>query len=70
MPKATLTFLLPEEQAEFDTAARAQDYKSCIWDIDQYCRGVIKHGEPLSEDARHHIEYVRSIIREFPGVLE
>ena len=43
MPKATLTFNLPEEQDEFDTANNARKYYSVIWDLDQYLRNFVKY---------------------------
>ena len=45
--KATLTFNLPEEQEEFDTAIKAADYKIALWDIAQEIfRPARKHGYP------------------------
>ena len=45
--KATLTFNLPEEQEEFDTAVKAADYKIALWDIAQdIFRPARKHGYP------------------------
>lgn len=47
--KATLTFNLPEEQEEFDTAIKASDYKIVLWDIAQEIfRPARKHGYPDS----------------------
>lgn len=51
MPKATLTFQLPEEQAEFDAACRARQAISALWDIDQACRSLLKHGEPTEAES-------------------
>lgn len=33
MPKVTIEFHLPEEQAEYDTAVKANDMASAIYDI-------------------------------------
>ncbi len=45
MPIATLKFKLPEEQAEFDTAIKALDYKVALWDVSQdIFRAARKHG--------------------------
>jgi hypothetical protein len=43
MPKATLTFDLPEEQSEFDLANNAGKYYSVLWDLDQYLRNFVKY---------------------------
>jgi hypothetical protein len=50
--KATLSFTLPDEQAEFDAARLGRQALSCLWDIDQRCRSLLKHGEPAAEEAR------------------
>jgi len=69
MPHAILRFRLPEEQTEFSAALQGADAKAAIWQVDQYCRGVLKHGEP-SEDDRRHLERIRDILRERPGLLD
>ena len=46
MPTATLTYTLPEEQADFDAAREGQAARSLIWAIDQHCRSYLKHGNP------------------------
>jgi hypothetical protein len=46
MPRATLTFTLPDEQSDFDAAREGQAARSLIWQIDQHCRSVMKHGSP------------------------
>jgi hypothetical protein len=43
MPKAMLSFKLPEEQAEFRNATQAGDMHSVLWEIDQYLRGQVKY---------------------------
>lgn len=43
--KATLSFNLPEEQEEFQTAANAAKYKAALWEISQRIfRPARKHG--------------------------
>ena len=46
MPKATLTYSLPDEQTEFAAAREGQAARSLIWAIDQHCRSLLKHGSP------------------------
>lgn len=43
MPKATLTFKLPDEQAEFTAATQAGDMRLVLWAIDEYLRQQIKY---------------------------
>jgi dihydroxyacetone kinase len=40
-----------------------------LWQVDQYCRGVLKHGEPSAE-TRRHLEEIREMLRERPGLLD
>jgi hypothetical protein len=69
MPHATLRFRLPDEQAEFDAARQGSEAKSALWEIDQYCRSVCKHGEP-SKETREHLEHIRRLIGETPGLVD
>jgi hypothetical protein len=69
MPHAILRFRLPDEQAEYDAARQGSDAKAVLWEIDQYCRGVCKHGEP-SKETREHLEHIRRLIGETPGLVE
>lgn len=68
MPIATLRYTLPEEQAEFDAARQGQAARSVLWDIDQHCRSLLKHGEPTKEQASL-AEEIRQMIRESPENL-
>jgi hypothetical protein len=65
--KATLSFTLPDEQAEFDAARLGRQALSCLWDIDQRCRSLLKHGDPTDEEARLAKE-IRAMID--PELLE
>lgn len=49
MPKATLTFKLPDEQVEFRHATQAGDMHSVLWEIDQYLRGQVKYCDHPTE---------------------
>lgn len=40
---------LIEERKEFEVAFKASNYKSTLWDIDQYLRSELKYSE-LSEE--------------------
>ena len=50
--KATLSFNLPDEQGEFDAARLGSKALTTLWDIDQRCRSLLKHGDPSDETAR------------------
>ena len=50
--KATLSFNLPDEQGEFDAARLGHKALTTLWDIDQRCRSLLKHGDPSDETAR------------------
>ena len=64
-----LRYRLPDEQAEFNAAMQGADAKAVLWQVDQYCRGVLKHGEPSAE-TRRHLEEIRERLRERPGLLD
>jgi hypothetical protein len=61
--KATLQFDLPEDQPDFDAARLGRAALSALWDIDQHCRALVKHGDP-SEDAAALAEAIRGMISE------
>ena len=41
--KVILEFNLPEDQEQFNTAAKAMDWALLAWDIDQFIRNKIKY---------------------------
>jgi hypothetical protein len=47
----TLKFRLPEEQGDFDAARLGRKALLTLWEIDQHCRSLLKHGEPTPEQA-------------------
>ena len=61
MPTVTLRFRLPDEQAEYDAARLGRDACSALWEIDQHCRSLVKHGEPTPEERRLAEEIRRMI---------
>jgi hypothetical protein len=69
MPHVILRYRLPDEQVELNAAIQGGDAKATIWQVDQYCRGLLKHGEP-SEETRQHLEHIREMLRDRPGLLE
>jgi hypothetical protein len=65
--KATLVFDLPDDQGEFDAARLGRAALSALWQIDQHCRSLLKHGEPTTQEARLAQE-IRAMIE--PELLE
>jgi hypothetical protein len=59
--KATLTYTLPDEQAEFDAARLGREALSALWEIDQRCRDRLKHGDPTPQE-RDLAEEIRRMI--------
>jgi hypothetical protein len=57
----TMRFTLPEEQGDFDAARLGSKALLALWEIDQRCRGLLKHGEPTEAEARL-AEEIRSMI--------
>jgi len=45
--KATLTFALPEDQGDFDAALLGRNAITALWEIENHCRAIVKHGDPL-----------------------
>ena len=66
--KATLTFTLPDEEPEHRAALQGSEAKRVLWEIDQKCRALLKHGSPSAE-TRQLAEEIRSLIRESPERL-
>jgi hypothetical protein len=56
--KAKLTFELPEEQEEFNDAVNGSAFKTAIWELDQYMRSQLKHGD-LPDDVHEKVQEIR-----------
>lgn len=63
MAKATLKFNLPEENAEHKLAVNAGNYYAVLWDIDQYLRSKLKHGD-LTGEQYEVLEKTREELRD------
>ena len=61
--KAALTFTLPDEQGDFTAAINGRKAFLALWEIDQRCRSLLKHGEP-GDEARRLAEEIRQLIRD------
>jgi hypothetical protein len=71
MPKATLTYDLPEEREEFNAAAHGQDWTLLVGHLDGELRSALKYGplpgkdggvEPI-KTAEEAFEWVRDRLR-------
>jgi hypothetical protein len=69
MPHVIIRFRLPDEQVELTAAMQGREAKATLWAVDQHCRSTLKHGEP-SEETRRHLEEIREMLRERPGLLD
>ena len=59
--KATQEIDHPDEQGEYDAARLGSQALATLWDIDQRCRSLLKHGEP-SDGERRLAEEIRGMI--------
>jgi hypothetical protein len=64
-PVATLRFTLPDEQGDYDAARLGGKALLTLWEIDQRCRSLLKHGDPTPE-TRKLAEEIRGMI---PGEM-
>ena len=64
MPRVTLTFTLPEEQVELDTALNASAIASLMERIDREARAIQKYAESPSKDLLAFVDLVRKSISE------
>ena len=58
MPKATLTFDLPEEKFEHDAAVQALQWMSAMREMDGFLRRTLKYGHAF-KDADEALEKTR-----------
>jgi len=65
MPTVTIRYTLPDEQAEYDAARLGSEARQVLWQIDQHCRSLLKHGQPTTEE-RRLAEQIREMI---PGEM-
>ena len=63
MPVITIRYSLPDEQHDYDCARVGQAACGTLWDIDQRCRALLKHGDPSESEARL-AEEIRQMIRD------
>lgn len=61
MPVVTIRFSLPDEQGDFDAARLGRRALLTLWEIDQHCRSLLKHGSP-GEEAGELAAAIRGMI--------
>lgn len=64
MAKASLTYTLPEEEMEHRTALDGYRWKGVVYDLDNWLRGICKHGEAEKTDARAVREWLQAALAE------
>jgi len=67
MPIAKLEFTLPDDRVEFRDAVEGQAARAALWEVDQACRRMLKHGG-LSEESEKCVQSIRDLIRDAPGL--
>ena len=66
---ATLRFELPDEEYDFKAAMSARESLRVIAEIDEYCRGQLKHGTP-SEESKMILRTIREMVTpEIDGII-
>lgn len=55
--RASLTFSLPDEGEEFETAAHGVGYRAVLHELDQFLRSEVKYGE--DEAKGQHYQAIR-----------
>lgn len=63
MPTVTIRYRLPDEQSDYDAARQGAEARRVLWEIDNRCRSLCKHGDPTPEE-RRLAEEIRGIIRD------
>ena len=60
--KAILEFQLPEDDAEYRSAANARDAWSAIDDVRRHIRAQLKYAVELSDETRKALEEIRELL--------
>lgn len=67
MPKAQLTYKLPEEKSDFNLASKSRDWCGTLWDLDNYLREKLKYGNDF-KSADEALESVREYLHEMMAI--
>ena len=63
MPKAIIEFDLPEEADDFELAVKGRDFMLTLWDLDQWLRNELKHGN-LSGEKYESYDKIRTMLHD------
>lgn len=66
--KAIFKFNLPEEKEDYKTFSNAQDYKSALWELEQYLRYKTKY--PPDSVSDEELETYNKVREEFYRILQ
>lgn len=61
MPKATLTFNLPEEYREHSCAVHGAEWKDIVYEISMFLRNKLKHGHEY-KTANEALESIKELL--------
>jgi len=61
MPKVKFEFNLPEEESDFLLALKGKEFFCSLWEIDQKCRSILKHGHDF-KSVEDLAEYIRNMM--------
>ena len=64
MPRAYISFKLPEEKEDHDTALKAYDYKFALSDLDEWLRKILKYDDKSSQARLKVMQEVRDKLHE------
>lgn len=69
MPKATLTFNLPEEKEDYKITNNALNLYSALHDINNTMRSMLKYDHTLTDDQRNLLEKLNDEFSDYIGDL-
>lgn len=61
-------FKLPEEKEDYETFSKAYDYKSALWEMEQYLRNNVKYPKDSTTD--EELETFQKVRNEFYNILQ
>jgi hypothetical protein len=64
MPRAYISFKLPEEKEDHDTALKAFDYKFALSDLEEWLRSIVKYDNESSRTRIKVMQEVRDKLHE------
>ena len=62
--EAILKFNLPEDEEQFNVAAKSMDWALLVWDVDQIIRILLKHHSEEYKTGELALEHIQEEIRD------